>query len=477
LKLQDHLPADHRLGTVYRYGAGLCGLALLVFGSLGFLNDLEFLSTSGERVAGLSSNGLLSLISVVVAVVLIAGAVVGGNAASTVNMAVGTLFLGSGFVNLALLDTKANFLAFHMQNVMFSFVVGLMLLTFGMYGRVSGGLPHDNPYWRARHPAQAAHEDLLRAGGGTVPAGTITVVLRRVVPGVQPWRSRSMLIAPEIPRSLTGNRQVWAQPNASSCPTDDHHFVAFGVGDPPAILRLVKEPATGCDGRGEARLREVRRHGELEVDAVALPAPLRLRSVELLEHQHRVQPPRIVDVVDPGSPVGVVSECGDPERADRGDVGGVEEELSEARQPRIRCGPEFAGSGLEVFGEVGEVELEAVGVGLPLVLTAVDDHEPGAQVDQQREARVVGQRRCCGGQVTLLRRRGDAVARHRAEHRLPVGCPDPLAERRARHQVDLVAVGVGVTDPERSRCLTKTRLLDRRGRPHHVEVDAVTQRP
>jgi hypothetical protein len=176
LKLQDHLPADHRLGTVYRYGAGLCGLALLVFGSLGFLNDLEFLSTSGERVAGLSSNGLLSLISLVVAVVLIAGAVIGGNAASTVNMVVGTLFLGSGFVNLALLDTKANFLAFHMQNVMFSFVVGLMLLTFGMYGRVSGGLPHDNPYWRARHPEQAAHEDRVRAASGdALPTGTITV--------------------------------------------------------------------------------------------------------------------------------------------------------------------------------------------------------------------------------------------------------------------------------------------------------------
>ena len=128
-------------------------------------------------------------------------------------------------------------------------------------------------------------------------------------------------------------------------------------------------------------------------------------------------------------------------------------------------------------GEVGEVELEAVGVVLPLVLTAVDDHEPGAQVDQQRKARVVGQRRCCGGQVTLLRRRGGAVARHRAEHRLPVGCPDPLAERRAWHQVDLVAVGVGVADPERSGCLTETRLLDRRGRPHHVEVDAVSERP
>ncbi len=172
-----------------------------------------------------------------------------------------------------------------------------------------------------------------------------------------------------------------------------------------------------------------------------------------------------------------VSECGDPERADSVDVGGVEEELSEARQAWIGSGPEFARSCLEVCGEVGEVELEAIGVVLPLVLAAVDDHEPWAQVDQQREARVIAERRCCGGQVTLLRCRGDAVARHCAEHRLPIGGSDPLAERCARHQVNLVAVGVGVTDPVRSRCFPKTRLLDRRGRPHHVEVDAVPHRP
>src|SRR5262245_65041751 len=103
--------------------------------------------------------------------------------------------------------------------------------------------------------------------------GTITVVMRRVVPGVQAWRACSMLVAAEIQRSLTGETaKRGAAPNASSCPTDDHHFVAFGVGDPPAILRLVKEPATGCDGRGQARPREVRRHSELDVDAVALPA-------------------------------------------------------------------------------------------------------------------------------------------------------------------------------------------------------------
>jgi hypothetical protein len=158
VKLQEHLPVDHHLGTVYRWGAALTGALLLVFGTLGFADDLAFFSTTGQKVAGLSSNGLLSLISIVTAAALVGAAVYGGNLASNVNMLIGTVFLLSGFVNLALLDTKANVLAFHLQNVMFSFIVGLMLLTFGMYGRVSGGLPHDNPYWRARHPETARAE-------------------------------------------------------------------------------------------------------------------------------------------------------------------------------------------------------------------------------------------------------------------------------------------------------------------------------
>lgn len=162
MKFYDHLPQDHRLGRVYRCGAALMGLLLLVFGTLGLLDDLAFFSTRGERVLGLSSNGLLSLISIVAAVVLVAGAVVGGNAASVVNLGMGLVFYVSGFVNLALLDTRANFLAFRFQNVMFSFAVGVLLMFFGAYGRVSGGLPHDNPYWRARHPDQARAEAAAR---------------------------------------------------------------------------------------------------------------------------------------------------------------------------------------------------------------------------------------------------------------------------------------------------------------------------
>ncbi|MER6243698.1 DUF4383 domain-containing protein [Streptomyces sp. BK205] len=172
MKLSEELPVDHKLATVYRYGAAFCGLTLLVFGVLGFADELSPFSTDGENIAGLSTNGLLSLISVLVGLALIAGGIVGGNFASTLNMVVGTLFLLSGFAHIFILDKPANFLDFGMTNVMFSFVMGLIILTFGMYGRVSSRLPHDNPYWRRRHARQAARESLAarrRQQGGAQP--------------------------------------------------------------------------------------------------------------------------------------------------------------------------------------------------------------------------------------------------------------------------------------------------------------------
>ncbi|MGR8007388.1 DUF4383 domain-containing protein [Streptomyces hypolithicus] len=162
MKLSDELPVDHRLATIYRAGAALCGLILLIFGCLGFADQLTFFNTSGSEVAGLSTNGLLSLISVLVGLLLIAGGIVGGNFASTVNMTVGVLFLISGFAHIFILDRPANILDFSMPNIVFSFVMGLLIMTFGMYGRVTGGLPHNNPYWRLRHPDRASREDDAR---------------------------------------------------------------------------------------------------------------------------------------------------------------------------------------------------------------------------------------------------------------------------------------------------------------------------
>ncbi|MFI6081100.1 DUF4383 domain-containing protein [Streptomyces sp. NPDC051217] len=162
VRLDEHLPVDHRLSTVYRIGAGLIGLVLLVFGILGLVDQIGVFSTGSHTTAGLNTNGALSVLSIGVGVLLFVGMLIGKNFASTLNMILGVLFILSGFVNLALIDSGFNPLNFRIQNVLFSFVVGVLLMFFGMFGRVSGSLPHDNPYWRARHPTQVEHERRTR---------------------------------------------------------------------------------------------------------------------------------------------------------------------------------------------------------------------------------------------------------------------------------------------------------------------------
>lgn len=143
----------HRVVLVHRIGAVVTAAVLATFGGVGLAGGLAFFSTYGRPVLGLSSNGLLSAISLATAAVLVAAAVRGGRPASTVLIVIGGLFLVSAFVNLAVLGTGLNVLAFRLPNVFFSIGAGLVLLLLGAYGRLSGGLPDDNPY-RTAVPAE-----------------------------------------------------------------------------------------------------------------------------------------------------------------------------------------------------------------------------------------------------------------------------------------------------------------------------------
>ncbi|MGQ0716699.1 MAG: DUF4383 domain-containing protein [Pseudonocardiales bacterium] len=144
-------PPGSRLDLVHRIGAAVLGVGLCMFGILGVANRLEFLAVQGKVLLGLSSNGLLSAISLIVGGVLIAAALRGGRSSSTITVVIGVLFLLSGLINLAVLDTDLNLLAFRLPNVIFSFIAGMLLLFLGAYGRFSGGLTADNPYYRQRH--------------------------------------------------------------------------------------------------------------------------------------------------------------------------------------------------------------------------------------------------------------------------------------------------------------------------------------
>lgn len=135
-----------RLDLVHRVGAVLFALGLATFGVLGLLQRLDWFSTRGAPVLGLSTNGLLSVVSLVTAVVLVVGATRSGRTASTVLTVVGALFLLSGVLNVLLLEGPYNLLAFEMSNVVFSLVAGGLLLVLGAWGRFTGRLPADNQY-------------------------------------------------------------------------------------------------------------------------------------------------------------------------------------------------------------------------------------------------------------------------------------------------------------------------------------------
>lgn len=147
-----------RLNLLHRIGAAAVALVIIGFGVLGLVGGLGFFETEGKPVAGLSSNGLLSVISLVTGLVLIVAALRGGRTASSVTAVIGVLFVFSGLINLALLRTSFNILAFEISNVFFSLVVGVLLLCLGLYGRVSGGLSTANPYRQEREERRRAKQ-------------------------------------------------------------------------------------------------------------------------------------------------------------------------------------------------------------------------------------------------------------------------------------------------------------------------------
>ncbi|SRR5690606_3904084 len=156
MRLDRNRPEDRRLGNVYRFGAALTGGALVVLGLLGAADQAAFLTTEGEVFSGVSTTEAVGFLMVAFGSLLLGGALVGGTFASTVNIVLGAVFVLSGLTSLAVLDTPYNLLALRMPNVLCVFAVGVVLLTFGMYGRFSGRLPYDNPYWRSRHPHAVA---------------------------------------------------------------------------------------------------------------------------------------------------------------------------------------------------------------------------------------------------------------------------------------------------------------------------------
>jgi Domain of unknown function (DUF4383) len=196
--------------SVHRIGALVVAAVIAAFGVLGLIDGLDYFSTDGERIAGLSSNGLLSTISLVTAAVLVAASLRGSRIASTTMLVIGVLFLISALANLAVLETELNLLAFSMANVIFSIVAGLVLLTLGAYGRVSGNLPADSPYRSEGSPdaldtdQQLPETPAQRAAERAMRDAELAVIEHRATADQQ----RRVAAMAEV-RTRADRREVW----------------------------------------------------------------------------------------------------------------------------------------------------------------------------------------------------------------------------------------------------------------------------
>lgn len=164
---------------VRRVGAVVVGACLAVFGVLLLVAHVGFFTTQGVQVLGMTGNGLLAVLSLVVGALLIAAGILGGRIATWVTVVFGVLFLASGLVNVTVVGSSLNRLAFTMPNVVFSLVVGVLLTAVGGYGLFGGQLPMAGDEVDQRDVVDV--DDELAAAEHAVAEHTATPEQRRMV--------------------------------------------------------------------------------------------------------------------------------------------------------------------------------------------------------------------------------------------------------------------------------------------------------
>ena len=137
----SHFPVDHQLRPVYRLAAAACGGYVLAFGVVGLTRTagLAAFAQSGlPSVLGLHTNRAFAFSSIVAGAVVLVAAIVGRNIDVRVNIVGGIGFLVVGTAMLAAIPTDANFFGFTLTTCIVSYVLGIVMLSAGMYGKTAG---------------------------------------------------------------------------------------------------------------------------------------------------------------------------------------------------------------------------------------------------------------------------------------------------------------------------------------------------
>jgi len=147
-----HYPLNHPLRPLYRFLAFLAAAYLTLFGAigLGVTAGDPFFHRGGEWVLGLRTNPAAAWISLLAGLVLLIAVVVGRNVYYQVAILLGWGIPAFAMFLMAAIQTDANVFNASMINVVVLAVLGLIVLTGGLYGKVGSEEA-------ARGESQAAH--------------------------------------------------------------------------------------------------------------------------------------------------------------------------------------------------------------------------------------------------------------------------------------------------------------------------------
>jgi cell shape-determining protein MreD len=134
-----HIPVNHQLQPLYRTLSGLIGAYLVAFGITGVIvtrGTGAFQQHGLPSALGLHANRAFAILSIVVGVVLLVGAIIGRNLDQRINLYGSMVFILAGLFMLIFLNSRLNFLGFTPATCIVSLIIGLALLVCGLYGKV-----------------------------------------------------------------------------------------------------------------------------------------------------------------------------------------------------------------------------------------------------------------------------------------------------------------------------------------------------
>jgi peptidoglycan/LPS O-acetylase OafA/YrhL len=148
-----HYPVNHHLRQTYRFLAFLAGAYLLVTGVIGVATTWgdSFFNRGHDWSLGLRINPAAAWLLAILGLIIVGATLAGGNVHQQVALILGWGLCGLAMVIMATMQTDANAFNASMINVLVLVVLGLVLLTAGLFGKV-GSVQAARAEEAAAHP-------------------------------------------------------------------------------------------------------------------------------------------------------------------------------------------------------------------------------------------------------------------------------------------------------------------------------------